>query len=289
VGRRSVGDAGEGQIEDRWIASRLNTLIEDVNRLAGDFQLGQAAARIYDFVWHEYADWYIEMAKVRVARGDRSPVPVLVETLATSLRLLHPYMPFVTEEIWQNLRPHLGAGASEALIAAPYPLAEGAGDAEAARQTETLIEVVRAARNLRAEKRLKPGEFMPAFVVAPDAGVRAALADRAELIEALARLRPLAITADEGEAPREGVAKAVLAEATLAIQLPGVDLEAERARLRAEIDQVEAYLARQGEQLAKAKASGRAPERVISEMEEKLAAARTRLEGLRRGLEELLR
>jgi valyl-tRNA synthetase len=150
-----------------------------------------------------------------------------------------------------------------------------------------LIEVVRGARNLRAEKRLKPGEFVEAFLIAPDERVRAAFEDRRELIEALARLRPLTVGPDEADAPKAGVAKAVLAEATLALRLPDVDSEAERARIRAEMDQLEAYVSRQGEQLAKAKASGRAPEKVIRDMEEKVEAARARLEGLSRSLEEL--
>jgi valyl-tRNA synthetase len=285
IGRGGPGGEGLPPLEDRWIAARLNALVADANRLAGDFQLGQAASRIYDFVWHEYADWYIEMAKVRIARGDRTPIPVLVEMLATSLRLLHPYMPFVTEEIWQNLRPHLGAGASTALIVAPYPRPGEDGDVDAERLTETLIEVVRAARNLRAEKRLKPGDYIEASLAVPDANVRAALQQRRELVEALARLRPLHINADERAMPREGIAKAVLADATIAITLPGVDREAERARLRGEIDQVEAYIARQEEQIAKA--SGRAPEKVVRDMVEKLDAARARLDGLRRSLHDL--
>src|SRR5262249_33668649 len=152
--------------------------------------------------------WYIEMAKVRINRGDRTPLPVLVDVLATSLRLLHPYMPFVTEEIWQNLRPYLGVEGGEALIVEPYPLGEGATDAEAERQTNALIEVGRAVRNLRAERRLPPAQFTEAYLAVPDAATRAALQERAELIEALARLRPLHPMAAPDELPTEGVAKA---------------------------------------------------------------------------------
>jgi valyl-tRNA synthetase len=286
--RRERGLGGEGRLlEDRWITARLAALTEEVNRLAGDFQLGQAAQRLYDFVWHEYADWYIEMAKVRVNRGDRSPVPVLLDVLATSLRLLHPYMPYVTEEIWQNLRPHLGADAPAALIVAPYPLAQDTVDIAAVRLAETLIEVVRAARNARSERRIPPAQYAESFLAVPDATVRAALEDRKELIEALARLRPLHIVAGMESVPRENVATAVLADATAAILLEGVDVAAERTRLQREIDEVQAYIAKLEAQLGNESFRTKAPERVVRDMEEKLAGARTRLDGLRRSLSEL--
>jgi valyl-tRNA synthetase len=282
--------AGEGAaaLEDRWIRSRLNQLALDVNRLAGDFQLGQAADRIYEFVWHEYADWYIEMAKIRIARGDRSPVPVLIDVLTTSLRLLHPYMPYVTEEIWQNLRPYLGDDLNDALIVAPYPAGdEAARDLEAERLVSGLIEIVRAARNLKAERRLPAGGFAEAVLVVPDAATRAALGERVEVLEALARLRPLTVVAAPADAPREGVATAVLADATVVLPLAGVDTAAERDRLNKEIAEAEGYAARMEGQLANETFRARAPEKVVRDMEEKLAAARTRLVGLRRSLAEL--
>jgi valyl-tRNA synthetase len=274
------------ELEDRWIRARLQRLIEQVNRLAADFQLGAAAQAIYDFVWHEYADWYIEMAKVRLARGDRSPEGVLIEVLLESLRLLHPYMPFVTEEIWQNMEQYRGPGGESALIVAPYPIHEpDAVDDRAERLAETLIEIVRSARNLRAERRLPAGQFIEATLFIPDAGVRAALSERRELIESLARLRPLQIVADAGDLPRENMAMAVLPEATIAVRLAAVDSSAERARIEREIADTAAYVERMERQIAKAR--GRAPEKVVAEMEEKINAARTRLDGLRRSLDEL--
>jgi len=291
--------AGKGvgglALEDRWITSRLAALTEDVNRLASAFQLGQAAARIYDFVWHEFADSYIEIAKVRLARGDRSPLPVLLDTLATSLRLLHPYMPYVTEEIWQNLRPHLAADASEALIVAPYPRGETGSDArgeassdpEAERLTALLLEIVRATRNLRAEKRLAPAQWIEAALAIPDATTRAALAERQELIASLARLRPLRIVASAADLPAEGVAKAILPEATLAVRLAGVDTNAERARLTKEIAETESYATRMAARLANDAFRAKAPDKVIRDLEEKRTAAETKLAGLHRSRAEL--
>jgi valyl-tRNA synthetase len=277
---------GGDLLEDRWIRSRLGQLTSDVNRLAGEFRLGQAADRIQEFVWHEYADWYIEMAKVRLARGDRSPLPVLLDVLDRSLRLLHPYMPFVTEEVWQNLRPYLPAAEGDALIVAPYPTGDAAPDTEAERLVGTLIEAVRATRNLRAERKMPAGDWLEAFVVA-DGGVRAGLSERSELFETLARLRPLHVVATAAEAPREGVATAVLAEATVVLPLGGVDVAKERARLEKEIGEQESYAARMRGQLGNEQFRARAPEKVIRDMEDKLAAADARLAGLRRSLAEL--
>ena len=94
-------------VEDRWIISRLNRTIADVTGLMEDFQFGEAQRQIHDFLWGEYCDWYIELAKIRLQAGDTSPLPVLVHVLETSLRLLHPFMPFLTEELWQNLKKHV--------------------------------------------------------------------------------------------------------------------------------------------------------------------------------------
>jgi valyl-tRNA synthetase len=290
----SLGDKPAGaldraalQPEDRWILSRTQAVAMDANRLLGDFQLGEAARRLYDFLWHEYADWYIEMAKVRLRRGDRSPLPVLATVLETMLRLLHPFMPFVTDEIWQNGRDLLAPGGPESLIVAPYPRGdESLLDPTAEKQTGALMEVIRAIRNIRTERKIEPRQMVAASVVVPDAALRVPFSERRELIEALARVEPLSIVASTGEVESEGAAVAVLADATVIVPLGGlVDLEAERAKLRRETTEVEEYIANLEAQIAKAR--GRAPERVVAGMEEKLTAARNRLDGLRARLAEL--
>jgi valyl-tRNA synthetase len=278
---------GTAPIEDRWILGRAAALAAEVNRLLGDFQIAEAGRRLYDFVWHEYADWYIEMAKVRLRRGDGSPLPVLTAVLDTCLRLLHPFMPFVTEEIWQNVRHLFDPAAPEALVIAPYPTGDAtAVDAAAARQTEALMEAVRAIRNLRAEQKLDPGRLVPVWLAVPDHTLRGAFTARAELIEGLARVSPLQIVADAAAAPASSVVTAVLADATVALSLEGlVDLDAERDRLRQAMAKDETYIAHLEGQIAKAR--GRAPERVVAGMEENLAAARARLDALHARLREL--
>ncbi len=281
-------------VEDRWVLSRLARLTAEVEQLGRDFQLNEAARRIYDFLWGEYCDWYVEMAKVRLrddagADAERTPDPrpVLAHVLETGLRLLHPYMPYVTEELWQRLRPFLAEPPSEMLIVAPYPEADARWEnAEAEGQVAGVIDIVRAIRNIRSEKRIEPAQYIEAYVVAnaerpaPDAG--------APYIESLARVRPLHVVSDASDAPREGVATAVLPHAQVVVPLAGLlDVSAERARLEKEIGEAESYAKRLEGKLANEQFRSRAPREVVAAEEERLAAARTRLEGLRRALEEV--
>jgi valyl-tRNA synthetase len=139
---------------DRWILSRHNRLIGEVNRLMEGYQFGEAGRLIYEFLWGEYCDWYIEASKVALYGDDEGVKErthhVLVYVLERTLRLLHPFMPFVTEEIWQHL-PHEG----KSIMVAPWPEA-GLVDEEVERAQETLWEHIRAIRNWKAEERLEP-------------------------------------------------------------------------------------------------------------------------------------
>ncbi|HZQ37076.1 MAG TPA: valine--tRNA ligase [Dehalococcoidia bacterium] len=273
-------------LEDRWILSRLDGLAADVNQYLGSFQLGEAARRIYDFLWNEYCDWYIEAAKVRLNAGDGSPLPVLAHVLAGGLKLLHPFAPFVTEEIWQNLLPDLPAGESPALIVAPYPAATGAWrDAEAERTMEALIDAVRAIRNLRAEKKIDPARWVEALIGAESDALRHAFSARGAVAETLARARPLMIV-HPGALPAANVARTVLEWGSVVLPLAGlVDTEAERARLQKELDGEEANVTRIEAQLPKMR--GRAPEHVIAKMEEGLSASQAKIAALRASLDTL--
>jgi valyl-tRNA synthetase len=297
------GVEGSLPVEDRWILSRLDRLVADCDQLIGGFQLNEAGHRMYDFLWSEYCDWYVEMAKVRLREGQGSgvkgqgsdPRPVLVHVLETGLRLLHPYMPYVTEELWQRLRPFLAnppsnAGSAEpveALIVAPYPQADPAWrDEEAERQVEDVIEIVRAIRNIRSEKQVEPARYIEAYVVTSDG--RAAIEAGAPYIEALARVRPLRVVSDAAGAPSEGVATAVLPHAKVVVPLAGLlDVAAERSRLEKEIAETEQYLQRIEAKLSNEQFRSKAPANVVAAEEERRAAAHTRIEGLRRALAEL--
>jgi valyl-tRNA synthetase len=274
-------------LEDRWIMSRLHGLVGDVEKLLSAFQVGEAGRQVHDFFWGDFCDWYIEMAKVRLKADDPSPLPLLAHVLDMSLRLLHPFMPFLTEAIWQNLRPHLRLAEAEPLIVAPWPRANKRWpDSEAEAQAQAVMDVVRAIRNIRAEQGVEPARYVEAYLVA-DGMRRAAEASRL-IIETLARVRPLHIVDGAGAAPREQVITAVLRDVQVVIPLAGLfDVEAERARLRREVDDVQVEVARLVAKLANEQFRTRAPAAVVSKEEEKMATARARLEGLQARLEEL--
>ncbi len=277
-------------MEDRWILSRVEGLARSVDEQMRKFELGEATRQVYEFVWSEFADWYIEIAKVRV-RGDvqagPSPLPVLAYVLERCLRLLHPAMPFVTEEIWQALVSRLDGVDEGALIVAPFPRGEsGYTDAAAEHEMERLIDVVRAIRNIRAEKKVEPAKFIEAYVVAD--GARETLEAGTPFIEMLARARPLHVVAEMSEAPRDQVATAVLEGVTAVVPLAGLfDTDAERARLQKLIADAEAEAGRIEAKLANEQFRSKAPANIVATEEERLAAVRTRLDGLRASLAEL--
>ena len=307
---------GTGAIEDRWILSRLDTVTEDIDRLMRAFELSEAVRQARDFFWDEFADWYIELSKVRVRAGDRTAIPVLVHTLDSILRLLHPFMPFVTEEIWQRLnavRPDPDGAIALMVAAYPQPaasealaqpgdtaarlvasnIATGASrpqpsrkDAEAERQLGAVQEFVRAIRNVRAEKRVDAGRWVECYIVGGDAEETAR--SLAPSIEALARVRPLHVVASPADAPTEGVVTSVLAVGQVVLPMAGLfDLAAERERLQKQIAEAEAEVARQESKLANESFTSKAPEAVVAKERERLDTARGRLDGLRASLAEM--
>jgi valyl-tRNA synthetase len=279
----------DAPVEDRWIVSRVEELARSVDELMRRFEMGEAARQAYEFVWGEFADWYIEIAKVRARSGGDapSPLPVLAYVLERCLRLLHPTMPFVTEEIWQALTARLDGIDAEALIVAPYPRGDGGyRDVPAERAMETLIEAVRAIRNIRAEKKVEPGRFVEAWLATAEH--RALFDTCAPYVEALARARPLRVVASAAEAPREQIATAVLEGVTAVVPLAGLfDLEGERARMRKQIADAEAEASRIEAKLANEGFRAKAPANIIQTEEERLAAARLRLQNLQATLADL--
>jgi valyl-tRNA synthetase len=275
-------------VEDRWVLSRLNRLTENVDRLLGRFELAEALRQTRDFCWDELADWYIEVAKVRVRAGDRSPLPVLVHVLDRSLRLLHPFMPFVTEEIWQRLAAiSPDPEGAEALIVARFPSPNPALiDDDAERQFEAVQGFVRAIRNIRAEKRVDAGRWVEAYVVGAHATTTAEQLGPA--IEQLARVRPLHVVPTTDAAPTDGVVTSVLAVGQVALPMAGLfDLDAERERLARQVDEVERDLKALEGKLANEQFTSRAPADVVQRERDRLETARARLEGLRQSIAEL--
>ena len=282
---RTIAKRADWPVEDRWIVSRSLTVAREVNQLLADFQINEASRLLYEFVWSEYCDWYLEMAKVRLKDGDRSPLPVLAYVLQKSLRLLHPVMPFVTETIWQHLREHV-EGLKEALIVARYPTGEGETDAEAEEQAAVLMDVVRAIRNIRADRGVDPGRFVEAYVATN--GARPVIESGRPIVETLARARPLHVVSTVSEAPARDVASAVLDAAQVVVPLAGlIDLDAERAKLQKQLEEAKAEVNRTEQKLANEQFRSKAPRDVIAREEERLAAAKSRVEGLEGRLNEL--
>ena len=226
--------------EDRWIVSRLNQMLLEVNQSLENFELGDAQLKLYDFIWNDFCDWYIEMAKIRIRSGDaRSPLPTLAHVLERTLRALHPFMPFITEEIWQILVPSLPeeGGLPASIMIAPYPKgSEDRIDEQAEEQITIVMQTIRAVRNARAQLHIPASQRLEALVETD--GFRSALEEEAPIIQALSRVDPLRILPQGGKKAdgRRGVTL-VVNPVVVHLPLEGVvDLGAEQQRLQTELD-----------------------------------------------------
>jgi valyl-tRNA synthetase len=276
--------------EDKWIVSRLQRLTASVTQLLTDFQLGQAEQALRDFLWDEFFDWYIELAKVRLRDGDPTPLPYLVGVLETSVRLLHPFMPFVTEEIWQNLvgrAPGLARG-RDSIMVSPYPEAdESLLDDTAEREMADVVGVIRAIRNARAEAKAPAGQMIEALV---DPGAfREAFEVETPAVKALARVGILRLLAPNEPRPDPStVTTAVVGGATLYMPLAGlVDTAAERERLQKELEEARARVKSLQDRLANETFRSRAPAQVVQKEEERLAETQERVARLEEQLARL--
>ncbi|PVV84486.1 valine--tRNA ligase [Dehalogenimonas alkenigignens] len=268
--------------EDRWILSRLSRTISQVAAYMEDFQFGEAERTVHDFIWGEFCDWYIELAKIRLQAGTLpSPLPVLLKVLDESLRLLHPFMPFVTEELWQHLRKYL-TNPPASIMVAPYPKAdEAAMDAAAETFVEGLIEAVRAIRNVRAEHKVEAGRWIAAEI---HAGEQKAPLDRYKAaIETLARVRPFEIIADRfvGESDTARIVL-VLKDLEVVLPLSGmIDQEAESRRQATELAETESQVARLSAMLGNPDFLAKAPPQVVAKEKAKLEALEDKLRRLK--------
>jgi len=282
---------GAVALEDRWILSRLHKTIDEVGRMLEGFQLGEAQRAIHDFLWSDYCDWYIELAKIRLRSKDGpSPLPVLVHVLEQTMRLLHPFMPYVTEEVWQAIVRRLPNDASRpaSIMIAPYPVADPARrDAEAERRMRLVIEIVTAIRNARAELKVDPAKQVEAIIDAAEH--KAAVLEQLGGIATLARAHPVRVYGD-GEAPPayDQARVAVLGGVRVILPLAGlVDLGAERRRLEDEAAQLEGATTRLQSRLANPEFTGKAPPAIVEKERARLAGYRDKLAKLRERLAEL--
>jgi valyl-tRNA synthetase len=276
---------GELPPEDRWILSRLSRTVTSVTGLMEEYQFGEAQRQLHDFWWGQFCDWYIELAKVRLRQGEGtvSPVPVLVHVTETVLRLLHPFMPFITEELWQNLKSRLPTDQrqAESIMVAEYPRAvAGDVDAEAEKVIDAVIEVIHAIRNARAQHKVAAARCIEAAVYT--GGLTAAITPYGEAIQALAKVKPLAFRTGKrpaGAGKNELVL--VLGEAEVVIPMATmVDMEAEGTRRQEEIADVKAEVARLEARLNDKAFTAKAPSSVVEGFRSRLAAQIERLKRL---------
>ena len=181
--------------EDRWIISLLDRLTRDVNEALENFELGDAQQKLHDFFWNDFCDWYIEMAKIRLrAGGSDSPVPTLVYTLERALRLLHPFMPFITEEIWGHLMHYITdeKESHDSIMLSDYPvMPDPILDVIAEREIGLVIQAIRSVRNVRSQLRVPANEMIDAVFEATE--MRDTLEESTLVIKSLCRLRDLQI------------------------------------------------------------------------------------------------
>jgi len=270
-------------VEDHWILSRLNRTIASATGLMEDFQFGEAQRQIHDFLWGEYCDWYIELAKIRLQVNDNSPLPVLVHVLEKSLRLLHPYMPFLTEELWQHLKKHIKLPGTESIMVAAYPeVDEAMFDPAAEAEIETVTEIIRSIRNVRAQYKVESTRWIEAKIHT-DATRHATISGYAGSIRALARANPVTFLKGEpGEKTGDNTLVLSLAQATVVIPMASMfDIDAERKRIEKELEQTQSEVNRLETRLKDKAFLTKAPTAVVEKEQQKLYTLNDKLEKLK--------
>ena len=259
------------EIADKWVLSKLNTLISEVTENLEKYELGVAVQKVYDFIWDTYCDWYIELTKARLYSDDaqrkQTALSVLVYVLDQILRLLHPFMPFITEEIWQSI-PHDG----DALIVAQWPsYREDLTFKSECALMESVMEAIRAIRNRRAEMNVPPSKKAALFVLTAKPQV---FTEGEGFLQRLAYADAVTILEKEPE-NLDGMVTITTVDAKLYIPMGQlVDVSKELERISKELDKARKNLAGIEAKLSNEKFVGRAPEAVVNAEREKAAKAR---------------
>lgn len=269
-------------LADKWILSRLQDTVKDVTGLLERFELGEAGRAIYDFIWSEVCDWYIEIAKPRLynkeAAAERATAQhVLATVLVSAMKLLHPYMPFITEEIYQCL-PHK----AESIMISKWPVAdESLVDPEAERGMNAIMDSIKAIRNMRAEVNANPGKKIPAIMLVSE-DLREVVAHNDSYIKLLGGIDNLELRPLNGEKPENAMA-AVVTGIEVYLPLAGlIDVEKETQRLSKELAAMEKDLQRAGGKLNNAGFLAKAPEDVIAKERAKYEELSGKIEAVKK-------
>ena len=268
--------------EDRWVLSVYNRTVREVRENLDKYELGIAVQKLYDFIWDVFCDWYIELVKPRLAQKETetniAAQAVLTYVLSNTMKLLHPFMPFITEEIWRSL-PHSG----ESVMISAYPEYKPELDfPQDERKVGIMLEAIRAIRNRRAEMNVPPSRKAHVIIVAQE---KALFEGKDKYFERLASAAGLTVAESCAD---EGTVRIVTGSCEIFIPLADmVDLEAERARLQKELAAAEGEIKRAEGKLSNAEFTAKAPEKVVNAEREKLAAAKALYEKLQNSVKAL--
>ena len=278
-------DTAKLELPDKWILTRYNQLVREVTDNIEHYELGVAAQKLYDFIWDDFCDWYIELVKPRLADGAENrdtAERVLCFVLSNTLKLLHPFMPFITEEIWQTL-PHEG----KSIMISEWPKADDALNFDDAATMEVLMDAIRGIRNRRAEMNVPPSKKAHLIVVSESDETRKAFGAGEAFLAKLAYASSIEVVSD---APSDisGMVSVITNAATLYIPMSElIDLEKEIARLNKEKEKTLKDVNMLKNKLANEGFLAKAPEAVVAAEREKLANAQARLENIEESLKQL--
>jgi valyl-tRNA synthetase len=281
----SVGGAAHGYLNfsqaDRWIVSKLQRVEAEVAKGFAEYRLDNVANTIYDFVWNEFCDWYLEIAKVQINTGDdaqkRATRRTLIRTLETILRLAHPITPFITEELWQTVAVVAGRVKADdktaSISIAAYPVSQPERiDEQAEAHVARVKSLVDACRNLRGEMGVSPATRMPLFALAGNAEEHAFMQGVAPVLQALAKLSEVKVFDNEAEwsAAAQAAPVAVIGELRVCLFIE-VDVAAEKIRLSKEVDRLQNEIEKAGSKLKNEAFVAKAPPAVIEEAKKRVA------------------
>lgn len=278
--------SGQLSLADKWILTRLNETIETVTDLSDKYEFGEVGRALYNFIWDEFCDWYIEMSKIPMNGDDEDQKQVtrsvLTYVLDQTMRMLHPFMPFVTEQIWQNL-PHEG----ETIVTAEWPRVRKEFIFEDSKETmEQLVEIIKSVRQSRQEVETPLSKAIPIFIQAKNDQVKATLIDNQNYIDRFCHPSELVIETSI-DIPEKAMTS-VTAAGDVVLPLEGlIDMDKEIARLEKELDKWQKELDRVNKKLANENFVNKAPEKIINEEREKQQNYQEKYDGVKERINQL--